>query len=59
MLLKRKDELYLVILTEGFQMLYNKVKRACQNHKDSFEKLRCLLDTYKVITCSRYSQKMQ
>jgi len=41
-----KDELYLDVLTEGFRMLFNKMKRACGSHNDSFGKLRSLIEAY-------------
>lgn len=43
---ENKDELYLVVLTKGFQMLFNKIKRACRSHEDPFDKLRILIEAY-------------
>jgi len=43
---RNKDDLYLDILTEGFQMLYEKLKRTCRKHRDPFDKTRALMDAY-------------
>jgi AcrR family transcriptional regulator len=43
---RSKDELYLVILTEGFQMLYNRLKSACRKRRDPFDQARAFCEAY-------------
>jgi AcrR family transcriptional regulator len=43
---QNKDEIYLLVLTEGFQMLFDKIKSACKPYKNPYKKLRTVMETY-------------
>ncbi|MFZ5570697.1 MAG: TetR/AcrR family transcriptional regulator [Thermodesulfobacteriota bacterium] len=43
---RNKDELYLGILTAGFEMLFQKLKQACRECTDPFDKLKALIEAY-------------
>jgi AcrR family transcriptional regulator len=43
---QNKDELYLFVLTEGFQMLFNEIQNACRPYKDPYDKLRAVMEAY-------------
>jgi AcrR family transcriptional regulator len=43
---QNKDELYLFVLTEGFQMYFDQIQEACRPYTDPYDKLRAIMEAY-------------